>query len=173
MPVSVKVGGAWKAAAAVYNKVGGVWKTAADMPVKIGGVWKTGILASGAYESIATATGTGSSGTITFSSIPSTYTHLQIRDYRKNDSLFRSGFNDLLVRFNSDSSASYTYHATLRRWVMPLVLSVAQHKLRQLLWTACYRNNVTANTMAVVIIDIHDYSVATKNKTLRTFNGGD
>ena len=34
---------------------------------------------SGAYDSIATATGTGASGVITFSSIPSTYTHLQIR----------------------------------------------------------------------------------------------
>ena len=30
------------------------------------------------FESIATATGTGSSGVITFSSIPSTYKHLQI-----------------------------------------------------------------------------------------------
>ena len=34
---------------------------------------------SGAYDSIATANGNGSSGVITFSSIPSTYTHLQIR----------------------------------------------------------------------------------------------
>ena len=31
------------------------------------------------YESIASATGTGSSGTITFSSIPSTYQSLQLR----------------------------------------------------------------------------------------------
>jgi hypothetical protein len=34
---------------------------------------------SGAYDSIATVSGTGSSGTISFTSIPSTYTHLQIR----------------------------------------------------------------------------------------------
>jgi len=33
----------------------------------------------GSYEYIATATGTGSSPTITFSSIPQGYTHLQIR----------------------------------------------------------------------------------------------
>lgn len=46
MPVSVKVGGAWKTATAVYNKVGGVWKTATDMPVKIAGAWKTGILSA-------------------------------------------------------------------------------------------------------------------------------
>jgi len=31
------------------------------------------------YESIASATGTGSSNTITLSSIPSTYKHLQLR----------------------------------------------------------------------------------------------
>ena len=33
------------------------------------------VAAATAYESIATATGTGSSGTISFTSIPSTFTH--------------------------------------------------------------------------------------------------
>lgn len=44
MPVSVKVGGAWKTANNVYTKVAGVWKTASDMPVKVSGAWKTNIL---------------------------------------------------------------------------------------------------------------------------------
>ena len=45
------------------------------------------------FESIATVSGTGSSGTITFSSIPATYKHLQIRYIGKtNDVKFR--FND-------------------------------------------------------------------------------
>lgn len=57
MPVSVKVGGAWKTATAVYNKVGGVWKTASDMPVKIAGAWKTGILSAPNF--FATLDGTG------------------------------------------------------------------------------------------------------------------
>jgi len=44
MPVSVKIGGVWKTASAVYTKINGAWKNASDMPVKVGGVWKTGIL---------------------------------------------------------------------------------------------------------------------------------
>lgn len=61
-----------------------------------------------AFESIATATATGSSGVFTFSSIPSTYKHLQIRYIVKN-----SGAGDnyaMLVRFNSDSTNNYWWY---------------------------------------------------------------
>jgi hypothetical protein len=39
--VWVKVGGAWKAATALYVKAGGVWKSVTDVSVKVAGVWKT------------------------------------------------------------------------------------------------------------------------------------
>jgi hypothetical protein len=55
------------------------------------------------YEKIATATGTGSSGTITFSSIPSTYTDLRVIS---NYSLTGGSAN--FLRFNNDSSALYS-----------------------------------------------------------------
>jgi hypothetical protein len=47
--------------------------------LKLLGVYAQGVVAGGAYESIATVTATGTESTITFSSIPSTYQHLQIR----------------------------------------------------------------------------------------------
>jgi hypothetical protein len=50
------------------------------------------------YESIATALGTGSSGVITFSSIPSTYKHLQIRITG-----FQATSNDIFLKVNSDA----------------------------------------------------------------------
>jgi hypothetical protein len=63
-----------------------------------------------AYESIATVTvGSGGIADFTFTSIPSTYTHLQIRAYW--------GFTDtgnntwLNTRFNSDSGTNYAYHS--------------------------------------------------------------
>jgi len=67
-----------------------------------------GAAAAGAFESIASASGTGSSGTITFSSIPSTYQHLQIRGTA--DSSGAGTQQDLFITLNGVTSASYTWH---------------------------------------------------------------
>ena len=56
------------------------------------------------YEPIATATGTGSSGSITFSSIPSTYTDLIL----VANAASVSGTYNALLRFNSDSGSNYS-----------------------------------------------------------------
>jgi len=61
------------------------------------------------FESIATATGTGSSGVITFSSIPSTYQHLQLRWIARTTDA-TSGFESILIRYNGVTSTSYGYH---------------------------------------------------------------
>jgi len=50
--------------------------------------------------------GSGGSATISFTSIPSTYKHLQIRGIARNTS--GSGFNKMNIRFNSDSGSVYT-----------------------------------------------------------------
>jgi predicted secreted protein len=57
------------------------------------------------YEPIATANGTGSSATITFSSIPGTYTDIIIMGTSKGS------FNDenINIRFNSDTGANYSW----------------------------------------------------------------
>jgi len=55
------------------------------------------------YEPIATTTTTGSAATVTFSSIPSTYTDLVVV---MNFSL--SGNNEVLWQFNSDTGANYS-----------------------------------------------------------------
>jgi hypothetical protein len=57
------------------------------------------------YEPIATANGTGSSGTITFSSIPSTYTDLRI--IIQATSPASGQYISPGIRFNSDSGANY------------------------------------------------------------------
>jgi len=66
-----------------------------------------GILASqnyprinGAYESIATTTVSTSVSSITFSSIPATYTHLQLRWIARSDRAAAQDFVD--IRLNSD-----------------------------------------------------------------------
>ena len=59
----------------------------------------------GSYESIMTATGTGSSNTITFTSIPSTYKHLQFMVH----SLSTGAADWVNIRMNNDSTSGNYY----------------------------------------------------------------
>ena len=60
------------------------------------------------YESIATVNPTGGASTISFSSIPSTYTHLQIRGIARRAS--GTGLADISIRLNSDTGSNYAMH---------------------------------------------------------------
>jgi hypothetical protein len=59
---------------------------------------------SGSFQSISSAVGTGSSNLIEFTSIPSTFKHLQVR----MNALSTSG-STMSLRFNNDSSSSYNF----------------------------------------------------------------
>jgi hypothetical protein len=122
-----------------------------------------------AFESIATATGTGSSGTITFSSIPSTYKHLQVRF---NARTTRTGnFEGLLIRFNSDSGNNYAWHALNGSGSSATALADSTTSSGFTGYIAT--DNYSSNIMGTSIIDVHDYASTSKNKTVRTFTGFD
>jgi hypothetical protein len=172
MPVSVKVGGVWKEAAAVYNKVGGVWKTASDMPVKVGGVWKTGILSSGAYDSIATASPSAGTSYIDFTSIPSTYTHLQIRGIARANDASAGNNAGLYMRFNSDAGSNYTLHFLSGNGSSASAAGLAS-QTEIFINGANPRGGDTASSYSANIIDILDYANTSKNKTVRALTGDD
>lgn len=130
----------------------------------LGVIAASGAGGGGAYESIATATGTGSSGTITFSSIPSTYASLQIR-LIAND----GGNNNIGIRFNGDSATNYANHMLIGDGAT--ASASANTSVNRALYVG--QAISTASTFGVSIIDIHDYAVATKNKTVRSFHGWD
>lgn len=134
-----------------------------------------GILASSgangavtAYESIATATGTGSSGTITFSSIPSTYTHLQLRVHAIATAYSGTGG---YVRFNGDTASNYAYHYLWGGGATVQAGGVATQTSMQVL----INNNVGLHNTSgnAAVIDILDYASTSKNKTLRCLEGVD
>lgn len=135
-----------------------------------------GILASSApaaagtaFESIATATGTGSSNTITFSSIPSTYQHLQIRWLSR--STRTANADSLQVTLNSASS-TYAAH-NLYGDGSTVVASDANGLSYITLLSGSTAANRATGIMGVGILDIHDYASTTKAKTLRAFHGYD
>jgi len=70
----------------------------------------SGNLVTGSYESIATVTvGAGGSSAITFSSIPSTYQHLQIRGLLRSN-ISATGGEYMACTINGDSGSNYSYH---------------------------------------------------------------
>jgi hypothetical protein len=122
------------------------------------------------FESIATATGTGSSGTITFSSIPQTYSSLQIRYFAKTSDSAAENTPDIRVRLNGDTGANYTRHALNSN--DPPTASGQTGQTYAELFSAMYNNHSTYSNMGGVgVIDVHDYTSTSRNKTLRVFSG--
>jgi hypothetical protein len=106
---------------------------------------------SGAYDSIATVNASGSSGTITFSSIPSTYTHLQIRAIARTG---RGVVGDTLrMTFNGDSGSNYVYHALYGDGASPSAFSGTSLAYAPVMYAA--GTSAAANIMGVGVIDMH------------------
>ena len=130
------------------------------------------LLTSTSFESIATATGTGSSGTITFSSIPSTYQHLQIR-YLAKDTNTSATILSLDIRFNSDSGFNYARHYLYGDGSAATAAGDANQSYWSPRFALATSDASYNNIFSVGIIDIHDYASTTKNKTMRMINGFD
>ena len=124
---------------------------------------------SGAYDSIATATvSNGTTQTITFSSIPATYTHLQLRYIvRTNRS---DDYSDAIgIRFNSDTGSNYYRHhfGTEGSWTSSGGSSGSDAQYHIQAATALS----LANTFGNGVIDIFDYANTIKQKTTRSLGG--
>lgn len=135
-----------------------------------------GIVASGAdvagtaFESIASATGTGSSGTITFSSIPSTYQHLQLRMITR-DAFATTGIDYVRLRFNNDSATNYARHQL--RGNGSTASATGATSLDNILLYGHPLGSNTSNIMGTYVVDIHDYASGSKNTTVRAISGCD
>ncbi len=122
-----------------------------------------------AFESIATATGTGSSGTVTFSSIPSTYTSLQLRILGKTTD--SNGLVSLQFRFNGDTASNYAYHRLQGDGATASASGSASQTLIESVTGMA--GGFYADVFGAAIFDVHDYASTTKNKTTRMTLGTD
>ena len=121
--------------------------------------------AASSYESIASVSPTSGSS-ITFSSIPATYTSLQIRY-----NFINSAATSLSMRFNGNSSAVYDFHGSMLSdgaTVYNGNIGTDQTAIQ----AQGYVTTVTTYPN-VGIIDIHEYASTTKNKVTRHICGGD
>jgi len=122
---------------------------------------------AGAYEQIATSFGTGSSGVITFSSIPSTYKHLQIRyTARVSDTS-----NQIYVRANGQTGTTqYIAHA-LQGTGTAVAASFSSSTGYIVIEQGPAGSSHTTDAFGVGIIDIYNYADGITNTTLRTLAG--
>jgi hypothetical protein len=124
---------------------------------------------AGDYESIATINGTGSSGSITFSSIPSTYKHLQIRGIARSTEAVTSNLQ--YMQINGDSAVNYSSHQLIGNGTA--ASAVAYTAVGWMYGTEIPANSALANTYNNFVIDILDYADTNKYKTIRTLGGMD
>jgi hypothetical protein len=124
------------------------------------------------YESIATTTvGAGGVSSVTFSSIPSTYQHLQLR-YAAS-SAAGTATDQIILRFNSDSSnANYTTH-----YLQGNGSSASAYGFGTGGFAGAYLdkgvNGTGADIRGVGIVDLIDYANTNKYKTMRALDGFD
>jgi hypothetical protein len=118
------------------------------------------------YESIATVTLNSSQTTITFSSIPSTYKHLQLRGivrFAGNDGGFGAYLN------NNSTSSNYYSHRMGGNGSSAFAGSIADSFIG---WTIATSGSASG-VFTGMIFDYLDYTSTSKNKTAKILSGHD
>lgn len=136
-----------------------------------------GILASsaspnfyrGSYDSIATTTLGSTTATVTFSSIPATYTHLQIRCLTRSTEVAVG--DNVYMQLNGSSASSYAWHRLLGSGAAASASTNSGVTLGLISINA--GSTAGANIFGAAIIDILDYTNTNKNRTVRGLGGSD
>lgn len=126
-------------------------------------------LSTTAFESIATYVVSGSAQTtVSFSSIPQTYKHLQIRVMTRDDR--GTTVNNQHLQLNGVSTTDYSNASIFSTGSgsMNVYRDVSQQKTDYMYQPS---NSMTSNLYATAVYDILDYSSTTKNKTIKYLGG--
>jgi hypothetical protein len=115
-------------------------------------------------EPIATTlVGAGGAAAVTFSNIPNTYKHLQVRGI----ATFASGTNAIILQANGDTGSNYAWHQ------MYGTGSSAGSNGATSTATANISVASVSGTVGVFVTDILDYANTTKYKTYKSLTGYD
>ena len=128
------------------------------------------VAAAGDFESIATVTvGAGGSSSITFSSISSDFTHLQIRAINRKTG---GSWGQTRLTFNSDTGNNYAQHFLYGDGSS----ATSGNNGNPINWISGGIETGTtqsASVFASYVIDILDYKNTNKYKTARSLGGAD
>lgn len=125
--------------------------------------------AATSYDSIATVTvGGGGASSISFTSIPATYTHLQVRCFVRS----AGASANLTMQINGDTANNYTYHV-LYGDGSTVTAAGAGTGLPYNFTGYMPISSSTANAFGTAVTDILDYTNTSKYKTTRSLVGAD
>jgi hypothetical protein len=139
------------------------------MPIPLGimAVAGAGGAAAGAYELISTTIADGSTGTITFSSLPSGYKHLQVRATIRSSR--SSNVDSLRVRLNGNTGSNYANHRLYGQGSS--VASDNDLSQTSMLGGLISSNQKATGIFSAAVIDILDCFTANKKPVIRSFVG--
>ena len=122
------------------------------------------------FESIATTTvGAGGTSSVTFSSIPSDYTHLQVRGIlRSTRALSQAG---VLFRLNSDTGGNYSFHGLIGNGSSASAYGYTSQTYINM--GELPAASATSGIFGAFVVDILDYKDTNKYKTVRLLTGQD
>jgi hypothetical protein len=123
----------------------------------------------GDFESIATITAGSAVPSIEFTSIPASYTHLQIRGLVRVQSSGNVDGDNLKIQFNGDTATNYSRHSVYGNGTSALSYGLANNIISAL----ALRSSAAANNFSFCILDILDYANTNKYKTTRVLSGYD
>lgn len=131
--------------------------------------------AAGDFESIATVSvGSGGAADIEFTSIPATYTHLQIRAICKSNQTGTSGeWEGLALRFNSDANSNYARHFLRGSGAAVTAGSSTSQTFISIGLQPDTGYSSVSQMFSAQILDILDYANTNKYKTVRNLSGFD
>ena len=115
------------------------------------------------FPIFATTVSTNGTSSVVFSSIPSTYKHLQIRVVAA-----QSAGGVLRLRFNGDSGSNYNSH-----WLYTNGSAVSSSQSSVVPTGINTAFTPAANAQGVAVIDILDYTNTNKYTTTRSIDGSD
>ena len=121
------------------------------------------------FESIATVTAASDVSVLSFTSIPSTYKHLQIRGISRQTG--SGGVDYFYINFNSDTATNYSNHYLQGNGSSASAVGTATNGTPIIGVMSSDFN--TANIWSASIIDVQDYASTAINKTVRSFSGAD
>lgn len=137
------------------------------------GIWAssvTGGVSTDTYNSISTVTvGSGGASSIDFTSIPSSYEHLQIRYTARDTASALATF--FIVKINGDTTNNNYIYINYVLGTNSTVAAGAVTSGTQLYGGRTIGASANANRFSVGIMDILDYKNTNKYKVVRTLSG--
>jgi hypothetical protein len=141
--------------------------------VKRNTMWdQSSIVLYPSYDSIQTVSLSAAQTTVTFSSIPSTYKHLQIRAFHRGN---RATYpvSDANMRFNGDSAANYATTSLTGFGGGATTSGVQTGGTGSQNQIMIGQPGTAVTGFVISIIDIFDYASVSKCKAARSLNGVD